>query len=80
LGWGTKRIARELGVSRGTVKRYLEAGGWQPSKKPGRKKLLDGLEDWHRASGCSGIAATPMWYPEAQSRMRVSMVFGPRPL
>lgn len=48
LGWGTKRIARELGVSRGTVKRYLEAGGWQPFKKPERKKLLDGVEDWLR--------------------------------
>jgi DNA-binding NarL/FixJ family response regulator len=30
LGWGSKRIARELGVSRGTVRRYLVAGGWQP--------------------------------------------------
>lgn len=28
LGWGSKRIARELGISRGTVKRYIEAGGW----------------------------------------------------
>ena len=26
-GWGSKRIARELGVNRGTVKRYLDAGG-----------------------------------------------------
>jgi transposase len=48
LGWGAKRIARELGVSRGTVKRYLEAGGWQPFKTPRRKKRLDGLEDWLR--------------------------------
>jgi transposase len=48
LGWGSKRIARELGVSRGTVKRYLEAGGWQPFKTPERKKLLAGHEDWLR--------------------------------
>jgi transposase len=48
LGWGSKRIARELGVSRGTVRRYLEAGGWQPFRKPERKKLLDGLDDWLR--------------------------------
>jgi transposase len=48
LGWGSKRIARELGVSRGTVRRYLEAGGWQPFKKPERRKLLDGLDDWLR--------------------------------
>ena len=37
LGWDTKRIARQLGVSRGPVKRYLEAGGWQPFKKPERR-------------------------------------------
>jgi transposase len=48
LGWGSKRIARELGVSRGTVKRYLAAGGWQPFKKPKRKRLLDGHEAWLR--------------------------------
>jgi len=46
LGWGTKRIARELGASRGTVKRYLAAGGWRPFKSPARKKRLGGLEDW----------------------------------
>jgi transposase len=46
LGWGTKRIARELGASRGTVKRYLTAGGWRPFKSPARKKRLDGLDDW----------------------------------
>jgi len=28
LGWGSKRIARELRCSRGTVKRYLRQGGW----------------------------------------------------
>jgi hypothetical protein len=48
LGWGSKRIARELGLSRGTVKRYVEAGGWQPFKRPRRSKLLDGLDDWLR--------------------------------
>ena len=25
-GWGSKRIARELGISKNTVKRYLRAG------------------------------------------------------
>lgn len=48
LGWGSKRIAKELGVSRGTVKRYLEAGGWRPFKKPARAKLLEGHEAWLR--------------------------------
>jgi hypothetical protein len=40
LGWGSKRIARELGVNRPTVKCYLETGGRQPYKKPKRQKLL----------------------------------------
>ena len=48
LGWGSKRIARELGVNRRTVKRYLGTGGWQPYKKPKRQKLLEGLENWLR--------------------------------
>ena len=30
------------------MRRDLEAGGWQPFKKPERKKLLDGLDDWLR--------------------------------
>ncbi len=58
LGWGTKRIARELGANRGTVKRYLAAGGWQPFKSPERRKRLDGLEDWLKER-FRGIAATP---------------------
>jgi len=28
LGWGSKRVAFELGCSRNTVKRYLRQGGW----------------------------------------------------
>jgi transposase len=48
LGWGSKRIARELGVNRRTVKRYLETGGWKPYKRPKRKKLLEGLKNWLR--------------------------------
>ena len=48
LGWGAKRIARELGVSRNTVKDYIAAGGWTPHRQPARKKVLDGLEGWLR--------------------------------
>jgi FixJ family two-component response regulator len=29
-GWGSRRIARELGVSRNTVKRYIRAGSYLP--------------------------------------------------
>lgn len=45
LGWGTKRIAGELGCSRNTVKRYLAAGGWVAIRQPRRKRRLDGLEE-----------------------------------
>ena len=48
LGWGSKRISRELGISRNTVKEYLAAGGWTPYQQPERKKALDGLETWLR--------------------------------
>jgi hypothetical protein len=39
VGWGAKRIARELGVNRRTVKRYLETGGWHPYKKHPAQRL-----------------------------------------
>jgi transposase len=48
LGWGAKRIAQELGVSRNTVKDYIAAGGWTPYRQPERKKALDGLAEWLR--------------------------------
>jgi AraC-like DNA-binding protein len=46
LGWGARRIAREMGCSRTTVRRYLEAGGWMAYCKPRRARRLDGLEAW----------------------------------
>jgi transposase len=46
MGWGTKRIAAELGCSRTTVKRYIEADGWVAYRKPRRAKALGGLEGW----------------------------------
>ena len=48
LGWGTRRIAGELGVSRTTVKDYLAAGGWRPFQQPTRAKALDGHDVWVR--------------------------------
>jgi transposase len=45
-GWGARRIARELGVSRNTVKRYLAAGGWMAYRSPERASRLAGLEAW----------------------------------
>lgn len=40
-GWGAKRIARELGCSRNTVRRYLRLGGYQPYAAGQRPKTLD---------------------------------------
>src|ERR1700752_5190365 len=47
-GWGLKRIARERGCSRNTVKDYGAAGGLKQFKSPERPKRLDGLEGWLR--------------------------------
>lgn len=47
-GWGKKAIARELGCSKNTVKRYLELGGWQPYAGGQRATALDGHEAWLR--------------------------------
>src|SRR5215472_14108939 len=46
LGWGSKRIAGEMGCSRNTVRRYLGAGGWAAIRPPQRKRRLSGLEEW----------------------------------
>ena len=48
LGWGTKRIARELGIARNTVRRYLDAGGPLPYRTPQRASILHGHEAWLR--------------------------------
>ena len=46
LGWGPKRIGRELGLSKNTVKHYLRQNGWVPFRRPERTRALGGLEDW----------------------------------
>lgn len=46
LGWGARRIAKEFGCERNTVKRYLRQGGWQPYGAPQRRSKLDGLDEW----------------------------------
>jgi transposase len=40
-GEGIKGIARELGVDRKTVKRWLRRGGWQPRRPQRRARQLD---------------------------------------
>lgn len=46
LGWGSKRIAAELGCSRNTVRHWLAEDGWRPCASPSRSKQLDGLAEW----------------------------------
>lgn len=48
LGWGSKRIAAELGCSRNTVRHWLARGDWQPCGLPSRSRKLDGLSEWMR--------------------------------
>ena len=46
LGWGTRRIAAELGCSREAVQRYLAAGGWAAYRGPRRPGVLAEHEAW----------------------------------
>lgn len=46
LGWGAKRLSKEFGCARNTVRRYLREGGAAPFKKPVRRTAFDGLDDW----------------------------------
>lgn len=48
LGWGAKRIAKELGVARNTVRRYLAAGEPIAYRQPGRTSVLSGHAAWLR--------------------------------
>ena len=46
LGWGMRRIAKELGCSRNTVRRYVAADGWMSyGRRAGGGKLED-QEGW----------------------------------
>lgn len=48
LGWGAKRLSKEFGCARNTIRRYLRAGGAVPFAKAPRKTAFDGLDDWLR--------------------------------
>jgi transposase len=46
LGWGSKRIAAELGCARNTVRHWLAHGDWRPCASASHSTKLDGLSDW----------------------------------
>ena len=46
LGWGTRRIAAEVGCNRETVQRYLASGRWRECQVPARSNKLAGHADW----------------------------------
>src|SRR3546814_12397640 len=52
LGWGAKRLAREFGCARNTVRRYLREGGPAPFRQPARPTVFDGLDGWLRGPFC----------------------------
>ena len=58
-GDGIKQIARELGVDRKTVKRWLRLGDWQPRRPQRRARQLDHFAEFieHRAPevGYNGV-------------------------
>lgn len=46
LGWGSKRISRELGCSRNTVREYLRQGGWRAMDVAARAGALKPHREW----------------------------------
>jgi transposase len=45
-GWGAKRIAKELGIARGTVRRYLRLGGYKPYVRRKKPRSLTAHLPW----------------------------------
>lgn len=45
-GLGIKHIARKMGCSKNTVRRYLRADGWVAYKRPVRNSALQALKPW----------------------------------
>ena len=60
LGWGLRRIAREFGSSRNTVRRYVAADGRVTYRRPACGGKLEDRESWLQER-FSDTAATPRW-------------------
>lgn len=46
LGWGSRRIAAELGCSRTTVQHHLAAGSWQAYRTRPSRRVLEAHQAW----------------------------------
>jgi hypothetical protein len=55
LGWGTKRIAREMGIARNTVKAWLAKGEDRIYEGPNRRKTLEVHAGWLRERWQAGV-------------------------
>ena len=55
LGWGTKQIAREMGIARNTVKAWLQKGEGRKYEGPGRKRALEPHLGWMRERWRAGV-------------------------
>ena len=54
-GWHVKAIARELGFTRNTVRRWLRLGERAPRPEMGRPRLLEAHEGWVRERYLAGV-------------------------
>jgi len=75
---GAKRIARELGVDRKTVKRWLRLGAWQPRRHQRRPLPIDGffkfIEQRGPEVGCVPAAAARR-YRDCHGRSKPPLSF-----
>ena len=59
-GWGAKRIARELGLARNTVRRYLRGAAAEVQRHPSQQRLSDA----QRAEAAALFEAAQAWVAE----------------
>jgi len=74
-GWGTKKIAEALEISRNTVRKYLRQGEWKPCRSAPKAGKLAGLTDWlrERFRRHSGNADVVRQELEKERGIRVSL-------
>ena len=74
LGWGTKRIGEELGISRNTVKAWLRKGPERKYEGPVRKGVLEPHLGWLRERWQAGVRNGDVFRQELLGRgIRVSL-------